>query len=358
MISKRLPTELHVIRDIELILGKRLPPGWSLYVDTQKRLGRFRIDLIVEIVAPKGDRAVLVIEVKRTIEPRLVPMVIKQVLAASSEIQESAVPVVAGAYISPRSRDMLSSAGIGYIDTTGNVHIEATWPGLFISTTGANRDPWPNDKFLQSLRGRGAARAVRAIVDHAPPFSIQELAAASGASAPTISRVLMLLTKEDIVVREPRGPILAVDWQAAIRRWAMDYVQTRSNAATTLLEPRGLPALREKLTRTRLTYAATGAFAAELFDPIAPARTAALYVEDATKMADQLDLRESETGTNVVLLEPLDSVVFDRTIWREGLRCVAPSQLCVDLLTGPGREPSQGEEMLRWMQENEDVWRA
>ena len=39
-------------------------------------------------------------------------------------------------------------------------------------------------------------------------------------------------------------------------------------------------------------------------------------------------------------------------------RCVAPSQLAADLLTGPGPEPSQGEEMLRWMQDNEDAWRS
>jgi hypothetical protein len=77
-----------------------------------------------------------------------------------------------------------------------------------------------------------------------------------------------------------------------------------------------------------------------------------------TKAANRLGLREAEAGANVVLLEPFDPVVFDRTISRDGLRCVAPSQLAVDLLTGPGREPSQGEEILRWMRENEDAWRS
>ena len=77
-----------------------------------------------------------------------------------------------------------------------------------------------------------------------------------------------------------------------------------------------------------------------------------------TKAADRLDLRETEAGTNVVLLEPFDPVVFERTTIRDGLRCVAPSQLAVDLLTGPGREPSQGEEILVWMKKNEDAWRT
>ena len=124
------------------------------------------------------------------------------------------------------------------------------------------------------------------------------------------------------------------------------------------LEPRGLPVLGRKLRETKLAYVATGAFAAQRFDPIAPARQAAVYVIDAIEFIDHLDLREIETGANVMILEPLDPVVFDRAVDRDGLRCVAPSHLAADLLTGPGREPSQGEEVLSWMEKNERVWRS
>ena len=124
------------------------------------------------------------------------------------------------------------------------------------------------------------------------------------------------------------------------------------------LEPRGLTALKKKLRTTKLRYVATGAFAAQRFDPIAPARQAAIYVTDAIEFIDHLDLRETEVGTNVVILEPFDPVVFDRAVDRDGLRCVAPSQLAADLLTGPGREPSQGEHLLKWMENNEHVWRS
>ena len=98
--------------------------------------------------------------------------------------------------------------------------------------------------------------------------------------------------------------------------------------------------------------------AAQRFDPIAPARIATLYVSEVTRAAEELGLRETDAGANVMLLEPFDPVVFDRTIERDGLRCVAPSQLAVDLLTGPGREPSQGEGILTWMKDNEDAWRS
>ena len=155
-----------------------------------------------------------------------------------------------------------------------------------------------------------------------------------------------------------RGAVSAVDWQGAIRRWIEDYDQTEPNTPAMALEPRGLPAFEKKLQATKLQHVATGAFAAQRFDPIAPARQAAIYVTDAIVFIDQQDLRETEAGANVVILEPFDPVVFDRAVDLDGLRCVAPSQLAADLLTGPGREPSQGEHLLKWMEKNEHAWRS
>ena len=352
------PTEMQVQRQVEQLLAERIPSGWSLQARrTEALAGRYRVDLLAKIVSPAGESAVLTVEIKRTLEPRDVFQAVEQISVITADAAPRTVPVVAAAYLSPRTRALLRDRGVGYADTTGNVRIEVSTPGLFIATGGADHDPWPRDHKLRSLRGRGAARAMRAIIDTSPPCGVRELAQATGASAPTLSRVLDLLEREAIVSRA-RGGVLTVDWQGAIRRWAEDYDQTDSNTPTTVLEPRGLAALEKKLGATTIPHAATGALAAQRFDPIAPARLAAIYVTDAIRAVDRLDLRETEAGANVVLLEPFDPVVFDRTVERDGLRCVAPSQLAVDLLTGPGREPSQGEQMLRWMEKNEHVWRS
>ena len=355
--DKQPQTETQVARHVERTLAERIPPGWSLYAQTEAPSGRYQVDLLAKIASPAGATAVLAIEIKRTLEPRGVLQAIEQLSATTAGALPQAVPIVAASYLSPRVRTLLRDRGVGYIDTTGNVRIEASTPGLFISADGVDRDPWPRDHKLQSLRGRGAARAVRAIVDTIPPYGVRELAQSTSVSAPTLSRVLDLLEREAIVTRV-RGAVSAVDWQGAIRRWTEDYDQTESNTSTMALEPRGLTALKKKLRTTKLRYAATGAFAAQRFDPIAPARQAAIYVTDAVEFIDHLNLRETETGANVVILEPFDPVVFDRAVDRDGLRCVAPSQLAADLLTGPGREPSQGEHLLKWMEKNEHVWRS
>lgn len=358
MPDDRLPRAGLISRRAEQLLTERLPSGWSLRAEQDVLIGDVRIDLVVNVAPPRGAEAALAVEVKRTMAPRDVGRVSNEIALLARAAVPTAVPVVAASYLSSRSRELLESRGVGYIDTTGNMWIEVSEPGLFISTSGADRDPWPRDDGLQSLRGRGAARALRATIDRAPPFGVRELAEATNTSAATLSRVLQLMARDDIVARQRRGPVQSMDWQAAIRRWAQDYDQASSNVATTYLEPRGIPTLEKALMESGLRYAATGSFAAQRFDPIAPARIATLYVDDAHMAANRLGLREANAGANVVLLEPYDPVVFDRTVTRDGLRCVAPSQLAVDLLTGPGREPPQGEELLRWMQNNEDAWRS
>lgn len=57
---------------------------------------------------------------------------------------------------------------------------------------------------------------------------------------------------------------------------------------------------------------------------------------DAGPAARRVGLRETDVGSNVLPVEPLDRVVLERTTMRDDLVLVAPSQLAADLLTGPG----------------------
>jgi hypothetical protein len=51
-------------------------------------------------------------------------------------------------------------------------------------------------------------------------------------------------------------------------------------------------------------------------------------------------------------------VVFERTWSEDRLTFAALSQVAADLLTSPGRGPSEGESLLRWMSEHFEGWRA
>ncbi len=109
-------------------------------------------------------------------------------------------------------------------------------------------------------------------------------------------------------------------------------------------------------------YAVTGSVAAAQWAPYAPARAAFIYTENAAEAAKKWRLHPVDDSTaeaaNVILGEPEYPVVFDKTSdVKEGYTIAAIEQVAVDLLSGPGRNPAEGEELLEWMQAHESAWR-
>jgi hypothetical protein len=335
-----------------------LPPGWELSVQREPRLRTGAVpDLIVTVTAPKGERVLFVGEAKREGTGAQVQSALEQLQIFVKAIGD-ARPLFVAPWISEQIRTRLAATGVNFVDATGNVRLTAEQPGLYVSATGAAKNPWPIDKALQSLRGTGTRRAVRALLDFTPPYGVRELAGKSEASAPTLSRVIDLLRSEDLLTRDGRGRVLDLDWAGTIRRWAQDYDVLRTNDSAAYLQPRGLSALTKMLRSAKIRYALTGSLAAIEFAPVAPAKLAMLYVDSLGDAAEALDCRPTDAGANVILLEPHDAIAYTRTIERSALRIVNPTQLAVDLLTGPGRAPSEGEELLTWMKDNTGAWRT
>jgi hypothetical protein len=75
-------------------------------------------------------------------------------------------------------------------------------------------------------------------------------------------------------------------------------------------------------------------------------------------LADELDLRPTDSAANVALARPFDPVVYERTLEKKGITVAAPSQVVADLLTSPGRGPNEAEAFIAWMRGNEDAWRV
>ncbi|MGA3353326.1 MAG: hypothetical protein ABSD85_09105 [Acidimicrobiales bacterium] len=358
--DNRPTMEAQTLRELANLLEHALPPGWSSQVEMEPRgKGTWRPDAFLRIGSPEGENARFIVETKRIRNPASLLGALDQLRSyIESSDDQGAEPLIFSPFLSPRSKDLLEEQGVSYLDTTGNVRLMARRPGLFVYTAGATKDPWPDDRPLQSLRGRGAARSVRALVDYRPPYGVRELAGRAGVPAATLSRVIELLVRDALVTRDDKGGVADIDWTGTIRRWSQDYELRRSNRTATLLDPRGVGGVAERLSETGLRYAATASLAAQRFAPIAPARIAAFYIDNISEATKLLQLRPTDAGANVLLIEPFDDVVFERTLVREGLVTVAPTQLVVDLLTGPGREPSEGDELLAWMKRNEDAWRT
>ena len=173
-----------------------------------------------------------------------------------------------------------------------------------------------------------------------------------------MSRVAALLDREGLVTRDTRGKILAVQWQDLIERWTQDYALLKSNTARMYLEPRQFSDLLRKLRRTDRRYAVSGSLPAALKAPVAASRLAVIFTPDLGRMAEDLRISPVEEVGNVYLLEPFDTVAFDRTWQKDGVTYAALTQVAADLLTSPGRGPAEGRSLLDWMAKNEHAWRS
>ncbi|MGN2635627.1 hypothetical protein ACTD5D_05400 [Nocardia takedensis] len=341
-------------------IRERLPPTWTLRVGEPltHRAGDRGYDAEFALSAPNGLVLVLLVEAKNVVRPQDVDRIRKGLVNASSQHPGSAGLVFAR-HLSTSTRQRLEEAGLSYVDATGNMMVRADEAAVFLSAVGAETDPWrspgrpPGD-----LKGEPAAKVVRALLDFQGPWKPRDLAELAEVSTGSVYRVLHFLEREALITRQSKG-VHSPNWNALLRRWSEDYQFLHTNKVTPWIAPRGLPAFLEQLGRSQITdYAVTGSIAAATWQPYAPPRSAMVFVDDPGTAAKAWRLRPTDTGANVLLAVPAYPVLLARSgKGFQDIRIAAPTQVAVDLMTGPGRAPSEAEELLNWMGTNEQNWR-
>lgn len=354
-------SEFALLASVVAVLRERLPSGWTIEVTTQPQGARDVPDAAIELSDPEGRKATLLLEERRIVEGRDVQSIREQ-LTRIAQMVPNGHGVVAARYLSEPVRDRIRAAGLSYVDATGNVRVEISSPGLFMSDRGADNDPWRGKgRPRGTLKGEPAAKVVRALVDLPGLWNIRALVDAAEASTGATYRVIEFLESEGLAVRDSKGRVSLTNWVDVLRRWSRDYEFGRTNPVTRWIAPRGLGHLMGVIgaDESDTRYSVTGSIAAKRWAPYAPARLAMIYVDSAEAAAEAWDLRRADAGANVLLAEAKFDVVFARTQRDDaGVVLAAPSQVAVDLMTGPGRNPSESEELLEWMGRNEQSWRT
>lgn len=354
-------TEAEVLVAAAAVISDRLPATWTIATDTTAFRGRGDrgADALLTLTGPTGATVEIIVEVKNQFHSREIAR-IRDRLAKLVAERPGSVPALVARYLSDPTRQQLAEAGLSYADATGNVLVRADDPVLYLGDRGADRDPWRGAGRPQAtLTGEPAAKIVRTLADLPGPWRTRELAAVSGASTGSVYRVTEFLENEGLATRDDNGAVTVVDWAALLKRWSRDYGFLATNTVTRYIAPRGLPSFLARIRETDVEdYAITGSVAASAWAEYAPARSAMIYTPNPERAAEKWGLRPTETGVNVLLAAPAYPVVLERTTdGLEGLRLAAPTQVAVDLMTGPGRAPSEAEELLSWMGRHERSWR-
>lgn len=334
-------------------LRERLPESWSVALIDGARAGPERVDGELRLVAPDGRVGLLITEAWRHMDPRRAVALIAQA-RGGTKVQPF---IVVAPWMSSATRRLLVEGGLSFLDLTGNIRILLSEPGLFIASSGAERDPWPEVSGV-TLRGAKAARVVRTLATARLPQGVRALAEQAGTTPGYVSKLLGFLAEQAAVQRSAGGQVTDVDLRRLIERWAEQAPLDARAQVTSWIEPRGQTALLAKLRRQDQRYAITGSLVASRRAPIAPPRVVSVYVDDPDAFARTMDLRQTEAGANLLLLTSHDDVVFADTWEEEGLRFAALPQVAADLLSGPGRGPAEAEALLTWMIDNPEAWRG
>ncbi len=277
-------------------------------------------------------------------------------------------PMIISKYLSSPAQEWLRQQRVSFADATGNFLILDPEKGRFLqSDAGAKSNPWKGPgRDRSTLKGEAAAKVVRALIEKIPPYSVPQLTKSAKSSTGVTYRVVEYLEKQGNLTREEKvtnnritSQIAEVDWQKILTAWSKDYSFSENNEVTSYIEPRGIEELLKKLRKIDPnSYAVTSSVAAANFAKYAESKQIRIYTKNAESLAKKLNLTEVDSGTNVQIATTEYGSVFTGTKVIDGINTVALAQIAVDLLSGPGRNPSEGEALMNWMKTNIEKWRT
>jgi hypothetical protein len=344
------------------LLKQSLPTSWNVQLIEDPPGDPLRTDAVLSLGATGQAMARVVVEARRSFEPKDVQDVANRVRFLGRVAGDVPFLVIAP-WFSDRSQRLLMDAGINYLDLVGNVRLTANYPALYVHRQ-SQAPPPKRASSVPSLKGVKAGRVVRLLADVSPPYGVHDLARYAAVTPGYVSRLLDMLEREALVARSRRGAVERTDWRGLLERRAETYGVFSSNALESYVCPNGPAYALEVARDLRLPHVAlSGSFAAGQIVSAAPPALLLLYAtSDTTGLVGSAGLLPADSGANVVIATPYDSVVMDRQYPLTAslpplVPLVALSQIALDCMTGNGRMPQEGAALLDWMAQNEDQWR-
>lgn len=312
-----------------------------------------------DLVATAAGRT-LVVEFRQSTAAAPIAAAAVQVRGLARGCGRRVVPLVAVPFMGDAGRRACEEAGVGWVDLSGNAHLVA--PGLRVVVEGkpnrfrgAGRPP--------NLFAPKSSRVVRWLLTHpGEAFTQRQVARATEMTEGFVSRIVTRLEREGYLVREPGGAIRPQDPALLLEAWREAYDFSRHDLCHWHLPARSGEVLLESVTATLaeggIGYAATGLAAAWVLTQFAAFRIATLYLaaDPPTELLAGLGYREEARGANLWLVVPNDAGVFQGAVQQDGIRCVHPVQVYLDLKGHPERAPEAAERLRAelWPRSSDD----
>lgn len=286
-----------------------------------------------------------------------------QIIPAIQALQKSeinfqgfVIPLLVVPFMGEVGRKLCEEADVSWLDLSGNANIFA--PGMRILIDGR-----PN-RFKSPGRPANAfapksARIARWLLIHANrPMNQREIALATDMDEGFTSRIVSRLEKDGLIVRNINGLIRISNPNLLLDAWQERYVFSKHQIIKGHIAARTSDELLKKVPdlflRNKVPQAATGLGAAWLYTKFSGFRIVSFYLKfrPSAEIFDFIGFREDPRGANIWFVIPNDEGVFQGSEEVQGIRCVHPVQVYLDLLGHPERAKEAAEhlrqELLNW----------
>ena len=272
---------------------------------------------------------------------------------------QDVIPLLVVPYMGDTGRQFCDRHGIAWVDLSGNAHIKSS--GFLIHIEGR-----PN-RFKKAGRPPNifapkSSRITRQfLIEPYRSFTQRELSQATGLDEGYTSRIIRRLEDSRLIVRESQGSLRPYDPDQLLDAWHEAYDFSKHHIIKGHIAARSGDELLHRiaaiLNQNGITYAFTGLAGAWLYTHFAIFRIATFYLKEppTKKNLDALHFRKDEIGANTWLVIPNDEGVFQGVAECEGIVCVHPVQIYLDLKGHPERSKEAAsrlrQECLNWRQD-------
>ena len=303
------------------------------------------------------EKHVFVVESKSSGAAAVVSDAAEHVRAHAARVSKNAIPLLVVPYMGAVGRKRCDQAGVQWLDLSGNARIVA--PGVHILVEG-RPNQFKSRGRPSSAFAPKASRIARWLLIHRDRFLTQrEIALATDVDEGYTSRVVGRLEDENLVIRNNTGGIRPRDPSLLLDAWREEYYFEKHRILRGHVAARSgdalLRALAETLTECEVDHAASGLGAAWLITHFAGFRLVTFYLREqpSAELLAELSFREEARGANVWVVVPNDEGVFHGASEQEGVRCVHPVQIYLDL----GAHPERAAEAATELRERYTSWR-
>ena len=335
-----VPREVHLVQRVAATLSALLAiPEKDVRIERDVRTHGLSPNDADLVVSASGH--IFVVEVMRTGGAGLIAAHAERAAKAATAARGRATPVVAVPFMSTAGKLACERAGVSWFDFSGNGRIIA--PAFRVIVEG-HPNKFPARGRPASVFAPKSSRVARHLLMH-PGQSVtqREIAHATGISEGFVSRIVARMEEDHYVRRDDGGALSVSDPRLLLDAWSEHYRFSRHVIVQGHVASRSGDALArfvgDTLSARSLEYAATGLAAAWLLTRFATFRIATFYLdtEPDAALKEELGFRESAPGANLWLVVPDDAGVFQGAENLDGLRCVHPVQVYLDLSSHPER---------------------